>query len=211
MPSGPAMANRHATTLPGAQTTPSEDVDIVGAGDVLVIGVDLLPEQEVLKTSRVDPDGNINLFLIGRTPVGGLSFRDAERFIAKRYQAQNFVAHPMVSVNRVQRDPEGAAHAVILKPGDWVSVRIFADPDKAEPAIRLLRVSGGGAVGVPYLGQTQIAGMTEADAETTIVKAFADAGLIRNAMVSVLRVPEPAAIPFDIPPMPMRSLPRQKH
>ena len=58
--------------------------------------------------------------------------------------------------------------------------------------LRQLHVSEAGNIGLPYLGQTKVGGLTEIDAEAAVLKAYQERGLIQNYVpISILRVKLP--------------------
>ena len=79
----------------------------------------------------------------------------------------------------------------------WVPVRLRLSRRKSARWVRgsteastarVFTVSDGGKVGLPLLGQFKVAGMTEADAEAAITRAFELQFGLRSVPVSVLRL-----------------------
>lgn len=66
------------------------------AGDQVRISVFNEPDLSVQQ--EVDPDGVVVIPLLGRTSLGGLTLRDAERFLEKRFIDEEYLIHPQVTV-----------------------------------------------------------------------------------------------------------------
>jgi protein involved in polysaccharide export with SLBB domain len=186
--------------LYAAPATAPAAVDVVGPDDLLDIGVADLesPGVETLKTVRVDSDGQVSLFLVGAVKIGGSTFAQAEKLIAQKYRDAAISPKPLVSLNRLEAGATASVRSGPLFPGDVLRIQVFDLTGKATDTVRFVRVSDGGAIGVPFLGQVKLAGMTEAQAENAILDAYRAAEMGAHEMVSVLRMrsapaTEPAA------------------
>jgi polysaccharide export outer membrane protein len=69
--------------------------------------------------------------------------------------------------------------------GDLVSVSISDLQAQGVDTVRTVRVSESGNVSLPYIGQMKALGLTEAELEADIIRAYADAALIKDAQVAV--------------------------
>jgi protein involved in polysaccharide export with SLBB domain len=180
-----------------AQNQPAAPPDIVGVNDLLCIGIwEIRPTGgETLKTVRVDPHGNVSLYYIGQVKLAGLTFEQAEEAIASAYRNNSLLDNAAPSLNRLETGAAPSIGSGVIASGDRLSIRIFdLVPDVQES--RLLTVSAGGKVGLPLLGQFQLAGLTEADAEKAITKALEDKFNLHHIPISVLRLaPKQSAEP----------------
>lgn len=166
----------------------AQGVDTIMPGDTLCIGIaELFPGQvETIKTVHVNAQGDVPLLYLGGVHVGGMEFGTAEKVIAEAYKGAQLVAQTSVSINRLA----GGKVARPLRAGDRVSVRIFELAEPGEWVVRIVPVSEGGKVGLPFIGQVELAGMDEGAAERVIAKRYEDQQRIRDAMVSVYRLEE---------------------
>jgi len=71
-------------------------VPVIGAGDLLKVGVLGAPESD--QEVRVDADGNVALNFIGSVHLGGLTPEQAQAIITKKFVAGGFFTDPQVSV-----------------------------------------------------------------------------------------------------------------
>jgi protein involved in polysaccharide export with SLBB domain len=180
--------------LPLAAEPPSkaaQAADVVGPGDLLAIGMlETGAKAELIKLCRVDEAGQVSLYwIIKPLKLGGMTFVDAEKEIAKTYTDLGLLHQPLVSLNRIETGAQAAAAGFKLgpiMPGEWVRVRIGGASGFMS---RFLKVTDGGSVGVPMLGQTHVGGLSEAQAEQAITNDLANQSLVKNAMISVLRLP----------------------
>lgn len=182
----PLIHVRAQARIPAA--TSAQRVDTIMPGDTLCIGVaELFPGQvETIKTVHVNAQGDVPLLYLGGVHVGGMEFGTAEKVIAEAYKGAQLVAQTSVSINRLA----GGKVARPLRAGDRVSVRIFELAEPGEWVVRIVPVSEGGKVGLPFIGQVELAGMDEGAAERVIAKRYEDQQRIRDAMVSVYRLEE---------------------
>jgi protein involved in polysaccharide export with SLBB domain len=172
-----------------AQNQRGAPPDIVGVNDLLCIGIwEIRPTGgETLKTVRVDPQGNVSLYHLGQVKLAGLTFEQAEAAIATAYRNNTILDNAAPSLNRLESGAAPSITSGLIAAGDRLSIRIFdLVPDVQES--RLLTVSAGGKVGLPLLGQFQVAGLTEAAAEQAITKAMEDKYNLHHIPISVLRL-----------------------
>ena len=71
-------------------------VPVIGAGDLLKVGVLAAPESD--QEVRVDADGNVALNFIGSVHLAGLTPEQAQAIITKKFVAGGFFTDPQVSV-----------------------------------------------------------------------------------------------------------------
>lgn len=174
-------------TTSRAQT--QRNPDVVGVNDLLCVGIwEIRPTGgETLKTVRVDPQGNVSLYYIGQVKVAGMAFDQAEAAVAAAYRNNSILENAAPSLNRLESGAAPAITSGLIAAGDRLSIRIFdLVPDVQEA--RLLTVTAGGKVGLPLLGQFQLAGLSEAAAEQAIAKALEDKFNLKHIPISVLRL-----------------------
>lgn len=96
-PWGPALARaaEGAKPPPLGADRPEDRINPVGPGDVVAIQV--YPVEEYSREVTVQPDGKIELPLIGSLLVKGLTAREIAELLEGRYA--RFVANPKVTVN----------------------------------------------------------------------------------------------------------------
>lgn len=69
--------------------------------------------------------------------------------------------------------------------GDLVNVSISDLQAQGVDTVRSVRVSESGNVSLPYIGQMKALGLTEAELEADVIRAYGDAALIKDAQVAV--------------------------
>lgn len=96
LPSGamPASAADEASSVV-QQIKEAENTIPVGPGDVVSIGV--FPVTEYSREVTVQPDGKVELPLIGAVQIKGMSAREIQNLLESRYA--KFVAWPKITVN----------------------------------------------------------------------------------------------------------------
>jgi protein involved in polysaccharide export with SLBB domain len=185
------LLTAHCPQLASAAGGPATQpiVDVIVANDLLCIGIwDNRPTGgETLKTVRVDGNGYVSLFYIGQLKLAGLTFEQAERSIADTYRANGALENCAPSLNRLEPAHAATVRSANISAGDRISVRILDLVPDVEQS-RIFTVSDGGKVGLPLLGQFKVEGMTEANAEVAITRAFEQQFNLRNIPVSVLRL-----------------------
>jgi len=75
-----------------------------------------------------------------------------------------------------------AAEEYLLNPGDIVKITVFKNPDLSIDA----RVSEGGAIGFPLIGNVPVSGLTLSGAANRIAQMLKDGGFVLNPQVNVL-------------------------
>lgn len=116
-----------ATSFPTSSSVLSTGVDenyILGPGDIIDVSFFNVPEYS--GQHRVSTSGTIDLPLIGRASVNGLTLNQAGLAIAQRYESQ--LQSPVVSVNVVQQRPvQVAISGEITQPGLYTVVAQGSD------------------------------------------------------------------------------------
>lgn len=176
-----------AAPAPHADAPAAERLRIA-PGDRLCIGVAGLDpaDVETLKTVRVAADGGVGLYFVGVLKIGGLTYEEAERTIAKAYTEGHLVQGPSVTVNWLA-PPKAVRADDKLAAGDRISLKVF-DLHPNAVAGRLLTINRAGTAGIPYLGQVTLAGLSDAEAESAIAKQYSERGLIHNPRISVFHL-----------------------
>ena len=129
-----------------------------------------------------------------------------------RYGKPTLVMPILSSLDRaVDVDDERFRHSTEVRPADLspdtldyaigrndlISISITDLVAPNVETVRTSRVSESGMISLPLIGQVKAAGLTEADLEKSIGKAYRDANLIQNAQVAV-SVTEARARTFSI-------------
>jgi polysaccharide export outer membrane protein len=84
-----------ADTVNSTSSASASTAAMVGAGDILSIGV--LPVEEYSREVTVSPDGRIEMPLIGTVLVKGLTTREIQELLQKKYV--RYVSNPQISIN----------------------------------------------------------------------------------------------------------------
>ena len=101
--------------LPGIEQTPYT----LDAGDV--IALDILNIPEYSKTHQVLIDGTINLPLINKIPVAGLTPSETQQLITQIYSERKLLVSPIITVNLVSPRPINVAIVGdVRNPGSYV-------------------------------------------------------------------------------------------
>ncbi|CAN5487312.1 hypothetical protein BH10PLA1_BH10PLA1_12120 [soil metagenome] len=82
---------------------------------------------------------------------------------------------------------------VLRNNGDLIEISIDDLVGVGVTTTKQTRVDHDGNISLPLVGKVRVEGMTEAEAEQAISKAYNDAKLIRNAKVSVTIIKDAAA------------------
>lgn len=129
-----------------------------------------------------------------------------------RYQKQPLVVPILSSLDRsIDTDDENFRQATNVRPedlepgtsdyaigrNDLVSISVTDLVAPNVETVRTNRVSESGMISMPLIGQVKAAGLTEAELEKAISKAYREANIIQNAQVSV-SVAEARARTFSI-------------
>ena len=189
----------HAPAAPA--TAPQEHLDQVEPGDLLILTVpDLVaPGAEYIKPLRVDPAGAVALPVVKEPlKVQGLTLAEVETAAAKALVDAGAVPGPLVWVDRMESGRAATVKPGPIAPDDVVRVSVVGLLGPGVEQVRNLHVSEAGNVGLPFLGQTKLAGLSESDAEAAVLRAYRDTGVIEHTLVSVLRVKLPTG-PEPIP------------
>lgn len=99
---GPASKPDHATNA----LNPAAPEIVIGPGDELQIAV--YDVKSLSGTVRVSQNGNVNLPLIGKTHLAGLTAEEAANRIQEKLKTGGFVLYPQVSVAISQYATQGA-------------------------------------------------------------------------------------------------------
>jgi protein involved in polysaccharide export with SLBB domain len=193
---GPATAPSTRPADPATGGDAAAAADPIVPGDLLVIAYPELspPGTDYLRPSRVSADGSITVPVAGDLKVSGLTLAAAENAINRALRETRVIAHPAVSIDRHERAAAASVAPGPVAAGDVLRVSIWEIAGPGVETVRTLHVSAAGEVGLPLLGQTKLAGLTEAAAEAAVVKAYADARMVQQAIVSVLRVKPPQGV-----------------
>jgi protein involved in polysaccharide export with SLBB domain len=177
------------------------DSDRVRPGDLLIRTVaDLAGPGEYVKPVRVGADGTVPRLAHVEKPlkVEGLTLAEVEAAVASAMRDDGMMQQASVWVDRMERAEAATVEPGPIKPGDVVRFSVVDLLGPGVEQVRNLHVSEAGNIGLPVLGQTKVAGLTEAEAEAAVRRAYREKGVIEHTLVSVLRIklpPGPEPIP----------------
>jgi len=119
-------------TLPSSRLSVGVDESyVLGAGDIVSIGFFNVPEYD--GEHRISNSGTVNLPLVGRVFVRGMTLSQANEAIARRYAYQ--LQDPIVSVSVVEQRPlQVAVSGEIVRPGLYT-----LDPEESSSFPRLFQ------------------------------------------------------------------------
>lgn len=184
--------------------------DVVRQGDLLVVNVPTLlgGGAEYVKPVRVHTDGKVPLPALRESlKVEGLTLAEVEDAVNDRLRKAGLLEHPETWLDRMERGDAPTVKPDPIAPGDVLRVSLTGIAGPGVEQVRTLHVCGEGNIGLPYRGQTKVAGLSEADAEAAITKGYEDEGIIRPGdwFIAVLRIklpPGPEPIPQSEPIFP---------
>ena len=164
-PAAPPVPSVPTPTVPSASfPTLSTGVDenySLGPGDI--IGVSFFNVPEYSGQHGISTSGTIDLPLIGRTSVRGLTPNQAGSAIADRYRSQ--LQSPIVSVNVVQQRPvQVAISGEIVQPGLYTITAQGSDYPRLFQALQ----QAGGLTQAAALNQVEVRRIDAVGQETTI-------------------------------------------
>jgi protein involved in polysaccharide export with SLBB domain len=202
-----ADASAASQPADGAKVQPVEQKSAVIPDDLLKVTIsDLIaPGIETRKEVRVDPAGKISLPLVGRIGVKDLSLPEAQRAVQKAYRDANLLQNAQVEVVRLESGKHPSLKSGPIAVGEAVEFEIADLEGPGKVSKQRLTVGEDGRVALPQLAKpVDVAGLTEAEAEQAIVRAYRDADVVVNAKVSVRRLGPMQVAP---PPPPAPSKP----
>jgi RNA polymerase sigma factor (sigma-70 family) len=139
---------------------------------------------------RIDARGRINLPFIGEVEAAGQTAEQLTQTIRDALKNKNLIADPRVEIWRVEAG--GGDNPTIasgpLQPADHVRISIGDLIGRGMLDVFNYDVAQDGSVMLPMVGKTNLAGMTESEAEQAINRLYRDKRLIQNAIVEVLRI-----------------------
>jgi protein involved in polysaccharide export with SLBB domain len=171
--------------IPGAEGQAKDYV--VGPNDLLQVTVYDIegPGLQTIKTIRVSGTGNITLpFLKDPIRVAGLTELDAQRTIVETYEQQGVLKNANVSVavaearNLPKPKPE-------IAPDELVTVSVMDLTGAGVETVKTARVDAEGKISLPYVGRIKAAGLSSADFEQAVAKAYEEKKVLHNALVAV--------------------------
>jgi protein involved in polysaccharide export with SLBB domain len=179
------------TTAPAGHAAQSDaKADAIQAGDLLHIYIPDLtgPGRLTHKPMRVDESGIVSLPYVGTMRLSGLSLREAESAIDESYNRFGLQGRGKVSLDREESGRQPSIKPGAIAAGDVVRVQVLDLLGQGVWTTLLLHVSPAGEIGLVHLGQLRVAGLTELQAEKAIAEAYAQADILRNPQVNVLRI-----------------------
>lgn len=116
--SAPVLEDKSKPAGPPAMGgTESGSEILIGGGDLLEVSVYGAPDFSKIEV-RVSTDGIITLPMVGQVKVGGLTFRDAEAFVAKKLNDGGFFNQPQVTIFAKEYGTQGVSIlGEVSKPG----------------------------------------------------------------------------------------------
>jgi protein involved in polysaccharide export with SLBB domain len=185
------------------QTVAESDVKPgpIEKGDLLVCGIYELagPRVWTEHAARVDQDGRVSWPLIGPVDVAGLSEAKAIAAVDKAYRDRNFFKNPVTTLWRARPAAKADVKLGPIEPGEFLRVSLWELAGPGVESVKTVRVDEKGQVVLPLLGATAVAGQSEGAAEKAVAQAYANAGLLQNAIVTVRKVNGSAKLPEDEP------------
>ena len=184
---------KHGTGVPSTQ--PITQLGPIAPHDLLRISVEELASAGVTTVleQRVQDDGKIGVPLLGAVSVGGLTVGKAEETIARLFRDRSFIPNAGITVERAQAGADNVVRTGPLATGDFLRVRVLELLGPGRESVKNVQVDERGEVHPPHLKGVKVAGLTEAAAADAITRAYAEAQLVQNAPVSVLRTGPMAA------------------
>ena len=132
----PAAVPPTAVTTPLASSPVSSDYTL-GAGDIVRIDIFQVPQYS--SESQVLTDGTLNLPLVGKVDVSGLSLDAASEVIAARYAG--FLRRPLTTLSLVSRRPLQVGIAgEVSRPGSYT---VAQDTTQFSRLSQLIETAGG--------------------------------------------------------------------
>ena len=126
-----------------------ETIYTLGPGDSLQIDLFQLPQYS--GEQEVQVDGSLNLPLVGRVAVGGLTLDQAAAVLSEAYS--DVLRRPLVSLNLVQRRPVNVGIAgEVIRPGSYA----LTTQNASFPTLTQLLETAGGITQTADLRQVQI-------------------------------------------------------
>ena len=101
-------------------------------------------------------------------------------------KAQQPAANPAAAANPARTTVDESLGTIEKR--DLLRVRIDGLHPGPPPAEKWVRVDDDGLASLPYIGGQKLTGVTTAQAEAALAKAFREAGIIQNAQVDVRRI-----------------------
>lgn len=144
-------------------------------GDILTLSFPHNPELN-LSQVPVRPDGKVALNLAGDVTALGLTTRDLQEAVARKYR--EFVAR--------------TKYSRVLKEGDYFDLRFVYNPELNIGA----RIRSDGKVSLPLLGDIQAAGLTPEAFRQDLIKRYSRD--IRKPDIALMLGVNPNAFPLDI-------------
>ena len=144
-------------------------------GDLLTITFPNNPELN-LSQAPVRSDGKLALNLAGEVTAFGLTTRELQEAIARKYR--DFVAR--------------TKYSQVLKEGDYFDLRFIYNPELNIGA----RIRSDGKVSLPLLGDIQAAGLTPAGFRQDLIRRYSRD--IRRPDIALILGVNPNAFPLDI-------------
>jgi protein involved in polysaccharide export with SLBB domain len=188
---------------------PQAGNDAVRPGDLLILRIPELtgPNTTYVKPVRVDAGGRVTVpYVKEPLTLGMLTLAEAEKAVNEGLRKAGVMETPGTWIDRMERAEAASVKPGPIAPGDVVRVSIVELQGPGLEQVHNLHVSEAGNIGLPYLGQTKVGGMTEIEAEGAVVQAYRGKGLVHDYVpISILRVklpPGPEPIPHsDKPPV----------
>ncbi len=173
-------------------SSPSAHHGLIKPGDLLAVGVGGLtsPAAMDVKPVHVDREGRVALlYLTEPVKVAGLTTLDAEDAIGKAYTESGLVEHANAYIRRLQVGNDKTSAGPIAN-HDLLRIAIYDLDAPAAQTVHIVRVNENGMVSVPFVARQKLAGLSEAQAEAILAKAYGPKGanLIANPTVAVLRL-----------------------
>jgi protein involved in polysaccharide export with SLBB domain len=134
-----------------------------------------------------------------------LSEAKAVEVVNNAYQSRNVLRNPVTYLWRAQPAAKADVKLGPIEAGELLRVSLWDLTAPGVESTKMAQVEKDGTVSLPYVGSVKVGEQSEAAAEAAIAKAYAKAGLIQNAVVSVAKVNGSAKLPEDEPVKPVNG------
>jgi len=161
-----------------------DDLLLIKVKDLVAVGI----SNEFV--ARVQTDGTVFLPPVQRIKVEGKTCSEAQQTIHDRLKEAKNLRNPVVTITVKEPAAQAKVHAGPINPGEQLEVHVWDFENVGQDSKFNIVVADDGTAQLPRLDRFMVVGLDEADAAQLISKKYFEANLLRNAMVTVLRLIE---------------------